>query len=100
MITVAVQNRVSCASSSAAIPLRVERTNSFRGGFQRVTAIELKWFLLTVVFPSQSCKRLHGSGGQIAKQFGEMGAAANTPHRVVQALAKSLYEVCANELPI
>ncbi len=63
-----------------------------------MTAIELKWLLLAVVFPSQSRKRLHGSSRQIAKQFGEMSAAANATHRIVQALAESLHEICANEL--
>ena len=48
----------------------------------------------------QSGERLHGRGRQRAQHFGDVRAAAHVPHRVVQALAKAVQQVGADQRAI
>src|SRR4029079_4469291 len=86
------------ASPGAAIPLRIERADGVRRRFQRVAAIELKRFLRSLILPAQPPKGLHGRRWQIAEQLGQMRAALNASHRVVQPFAKPAYQIRADEV--
>jgi hypothetical protein len=69
---------------------------------ERMAAIELKRFALTLPFVSspESREGLDGRRGKRAQKLGHVRAAAYAPHVVMQALAEALDEVRTDELRI
>src|SRR5487761_789504 len=86
------------SSSGAAIPFRIIATHGFGGRLERMAAVELERLgaALVLALP-QAGEGLDGGGRQVAEHLGQMRAAVHMPHRVVQALAKSIDQVGADE---
>src|SRR6266567_2766966 len=95
------RRRFAPSSRRSAVPLRIVAADGIGRRLERVTAIELKGFVLARLdLAPQSGEHLDRGGRRVRQQFGDMAAAAHAAHRVVEGLAKAVQQARAGELPV